>query len=69
MVSVMGKGAMTVPIRHPARESGGTMVALTSRERREARSTDEALGLYPGDVGEVRGGAEVGCLRLPHITR
>jgi hypothetical protein len=44
---------------------GATMAALTCRVRREARSIDEALGLYPGDVGEVRGGAEIGCLRLP----
>jgi hypothetical protein len=43
------------------------MAALTRWERRKARSIDEALGSYPGDVGEVRGGAEVGCLRLLDI--
>lgn len=65
MVSVMERRSHDGAHRHPACRPGGTMVALTCRERREARSISEALGLYPGNVGEVHGGAEVGCLRLP----
>jgi len=69
MVSVTDGDPVTVPTGHPACQLGGTMAARTCRERREARSISEALGLYPGNVGEVHGGAEVGCLRLPHISR
>ena len=65
MVSVMERRSHDGAHRHLACRSGGTMAARTRRERREARSIDEALGSYPGDVGEVHGRAEVGCLRLP----